>query len=318
LDNHVPVQDVPCPICGSREATFAARGPDFDCHSCGDQEFTMVRCARCATFYLNPRPALEALAQIYSANDYYSYDFETAGNPVVLKARLQRNIKKARSISAALQSPVSESTVLDIGAGDGALLEAFAGCGYRPENLHGSELDEAAVRKICSKGFVGHCVRAEEMSFEDQTLDVVTMMQVIEHVAAPPELLSILHRMMKPGGILCLETPNMDGWDRRFFSRRTWGGYHFPRHWTMWDPATMRQMLDRAGFEVISVSTLPAAVIWVWSINHVLQDRIGNGRVARFFGMNSPISMGIFWLLEWLPSLLGKSSNMRILARRKA
>ncbi|HEY8900004.1 MAG TPA: class I SAM-dependent methyltransferase [Chthoniobacterales bacterium] len=313
----VPVEGVVCPVCGSCEARLEARGPDFDFHSSGDQEFSMVVCGACGTYYLNPRPAVSALPQIYASDDYYSYDFDGQGNSVVLKARLQRNVRKARAVTSALGRSVERASVLDIGAGDGGLLEAFASCGYEPARLHGSELDEAAVGRIRAKGFQGHCVRAEEMSFDSGSLDVVTMMQVIEHVAAPRELLTSLHRMMSPGGVLCLETPNMNGWDRPFFRRRTWGGYHFPRHWTMWDPLSMRRMLDLCGFDVISISTLPAAVIWVWSWNHVLQDVFGNGPVARFFSMNNPLPMAVGWALDLAPALLGRASNMRVLARRR-
>lgn len=197
------------------------------------------------------------------------------------------------------------------------MLEAFRLAGTPAEQLWGAELDEKAVEGLVKRGFKGVLQRAEEMAFPAETFDAVTMIQVIEHVAEPMQLIQKLHPMMKPGGILFLETPNMASWDRRFFSQRTWGGYHFPRHWTLWDPQTMTRMLDLSGFDVVSITTLPAAVIWVWSWNHLVQHYLGNGRLARFFSMNNPLALAPFWFLELLPAKLGLSGNMRILGRRR-
>jgi 2-polyprenyl-3-methyl-5-hydroxy-6-metoxy-1,4-benzoquinol methylase len=208
-------------------------------------------------------------------------------------------------------------TVIDIGAGDGSLLEAFRLAGTPGEQLWGAELDDRAVKNLEKRGFKGILQRAEEMAYPADTFDAVTMIQVIEHVAEPMQLIQKLHSMMKSGGILFMETPNMASWDRRFFPKRTWGGYHFPRHWTLWDPETMTRMLDQSGFDVVSITTPPAAVLWVWSLSHVMEHYFGEGRLARFFSMNNPLALAPFWFLELLPAKLGLSANMRVLARRR-
>ena len=171
--------------------------------------------------------------------------------------------------------------------------------------------------RLNARGFRGLLTRAEEMDFPPDSFDVVTMIQVIEHVATPNKLVKHLGGMMSKGGILFFETPNMKSWDRRFFRKATWGGYHFPRHWTLWDPETMTRMLNDSGFDVVSITTPPSAVVWVWSVNHVMQAWFGNGRIARFFSMNNPFALALFWLLELIPSKLGRSANMRIIARRR-
>ena len=70
---HVALEPVVCPCCDSGDSTVEAVGPDYDCHTCGDQTFTLVQCAKCSTYYLNPRPTTAMLPQIYAADDYYSY-----------------------------------------------------------------------------------------------------------------------------------------------------------------------------------------------------------------------------------------------------
>lgn len=298
---------------------MVAHGPDYDCHSTGEQDFTLVQCrdGACRTYYLNPRPTVAALPQIYSADEYYSYSFSEQGNPVVLRARLTRDQQKVRLMLAALGRPAATVRVLDIGAGDGSLLEAFRLAGTPGSHLHAAELDRRAVEQLEARGFQAHLKRAEDLDFPAGSFDAVTMIQVIEHVAEPRHLLEKIRGMLAPGGVVFMETPNMDAWDRGFFRESTWGGYHFPRHWTLWDPASMKHTLEAAGFQLISLSTPPAAVLWVWSINHVLQAWFGDGRIARFFSMNNPLVLAPFWLLEILPSRLGRSANMRVLARRQ-
>ena len=48
-----------------------------------------------------------------------------------------------------------------------------------------------------------------------------------------------------------------------------------------------------------------------------MQSWFGNGRIARFFSMNNPLALALFWLLDLIPSKLRRSANMRITARRR-
>ena len=317
LKAHIVVEHVNCPICKMSDAVLEATAPDYDCHTCGDQEFNLMHCKFCSTFYLNPRPVQAALPIIYSSKNYYSYDFSKKGNPIVLKARLNRDLKKVSSILGLLNKPVSELKILDIGAGDASLLKAFQGGGALPKNLFGLELDQSAVMNMNSYGFNGIMSRVEDMSFPDESLDCITLIQVIEHVAYPKELIEQMYRMLKPGGILFMETPNMNSWERPLFKKNTWGGYHFPRHWTLWGPETMKKLLSDSQYEQISITTPAAAVTWVWSMNHVFQKWWGKGSLSNFFSIKNPIALAFFLFLDLLPSVLGKSANMRVVAQRK-
>jgi len=295
---------------------MVATGPDFDNHACGDQEFTLVRCEACGTWYLNPRPSPDMVPIIYNAREYYAYSFSERGNPIVLAARAQRDRKKIGHILRELHEAGRTPRVLDIGTGDGALLDAFRNAGVPASQLSGLDLEPGAVARLRQRGYQGYVGRAEELAFERETFDIVTMMQVIEHVAQPGDVLSRIHRTLRPGGLVILETPNIASWDRRFFAERTWGGYHFPRHWTLWDEAGLRRLLDSRGFDVIDVTTPAAAVTWTWSINHVLQD-CGATRLAKFFSLSNPVALTVFWGIDLLPSLLRKSANLRVIARAR-
>jgi SAM-dependent methyltransferase len=313
----IAVERVCCQGCGADgPSTVVATGPDYDNHACGDQEFMLVECGACGTYYLNPRPTAAMLPVIYASADYYAYEFSESGNPIVLAARRKRDGAKAARVLAQLRKGASSLSVLDIGTGDGALLEAFKLAGTPATRLTGLEIDAGAVTRLQRRGFAGVLGRIEDTVLAPQSLDVIAMTQVIEHVAEPRQVLARCHAALAPGGVLLIETPNMLGWDRRFFARRLWGNYHFPRHWTLWDTNTLPALLRAMQFDVVSVRTLPAAATWAWSLNHVAQH-VGAPRwLANLFGFGNPVLLAGLWALDVLPSLLGRASNMQIIARR--
>jgi len=312
----IAVEEVLCPTCGENEYHIAAEGPDYDNHCCGDQQFTLVQCHHCCTLYLNPRPTVDMLKVIYAPDKYYSYNFAEQGNSWVQQARQSRDRQKIQDILRLLDKRSPEITVLDIGAGDGTLLETFRSSGVHPENLYGLDIELQAVERLRSRGFQGVTGRVEEADLLPSHFDVVTMIQVIEHVANPRRVIRSVYRILRPGGIFLLETPNAASWDRRFFARKTWGGYHFPRHWTLWTPVTLSAMLCKEGYQVVGSETPVAAALWTWSVNHVLQDRGWPRTLTDFFSLNNPIALAIFWLVDLIPSLMGRSANMRVLARK--
>jgi 2-polyprenyl-3-methyl-5-hydroxy-6-metoxy-1,4-benzoquinol methylase len=313
----IAVESVRCQGCGADgPATVVATGPDYDYHACGDQRFTLVECGACGTYYLNPRPTAAMLPVIYSSDEYYAYEFSESGNPIVLAARRRRDGAKAARVLAQLTKTASELSVLDIGTGDGALLEAFKLAGTPSARLTGLEIDHRAVARLERRGFAGILGRIEETSLEPLSLDVVAMTQVIEHVAEPRSVLAKCYDALTPGGVLLIETPNMAGWDRKIFPGGLWGTYHFPRHWTLWDTKTLPALLRGMHFDVVSVTTLPAAATWAWSLNHVAQH-VGAPRwLASLFGFRNPLLLAGLWAIDMIPSVLGRASNMQIIARK--
>jgi hypothetical protein len=51
-----------------------------------------------------------------------------------------------------------------------------------------------------------------------------------------------LAKLLAPGGILIVETPNTKSWDVKLFRRGYWGGYHIPRHWNLLSAATLKRL----------------------------------------------------------------------------
>ena len=75
--------------------------------------------------------------------------------------------------------------------------------------------------------------------------DFAILIQTVEHVADPASLLRAIRRVLRPGGRLLVVTDNTGSLDFSVAKRRHWGGYHFPRHWYLFDAASMRQARRR-------------------------------------------------------------------------
>ena len=105
----------------------------------------------------------------------------------------------------------------------------------------------------------------EPSDWEAASFDVVTMDQVIEHVARPADILNGIHRVLKPGGTLVVATPNANGWGARLFRSR-WIHWHAPYHVQFFTPASMARLASQTGFRVErrAVVTNPAWLDFQW------------------------------------------------------
>jgi SAM-dependent methyltransferase len=80
----------------------------------------------------------------------------------------------------------------------------------------------------------------------------------LEHAHDPLVVLTDARRLLGPGGRLTVTVPNFDSMSFRWFGAG-WVGLDLPRHLTHFTPATLRRMLEQAGFGVIGLRQFPRA-----------------------------------------------------------
>jgi len=135
------------------------------------------------------------------------------------------------------------ATVLDIGCGQGLALEAFQAAGFRPI---GVTMGEDA--RICrAKGFD---VREQDFSFldfDDATFDLVWCRHALEHSVFPYFMLSEMHRMLKPGGLLYVEVPIADTGCKHQDN---------PNHYSVLGKSMWISLIRRAGFPEVRIRDL--------------------------------------------------------------
>jgi hypothetical protein len=144
------------------------------------------------------------------------------------------------------------------------------------------------------------------------------MLQLIEHLWEPEDSVRHLVRALAVGGRILIETPNTDGWDRRFFTSGTWGGYYAPRHLNLYNFKRLAMLLRRAGLTVVSQHSLPAPLIWCYSLQGAVQEHVGwKSPLRALFGVsNLPLIAAFAALDVGVIALGGVTSNQQAIAKK--
>lgn len=303
-----------CEICKTSEhEVLTGRGFDFE-YFTSKEEFQYVVCKKCGLLYLVERPTRNEMSIIYPEN-YYSYSESSKQNKIIkiIRDRLEQSkINRYRNLLGA-----GEKMIFDAGCGDGRLLDIMRTFGPENWNFSGIEIDAKVVAKARAKGYK---ILHGDLEFENLTelsgqIDLLLMHQVLEHTRSPGAVLSKINRVIKKSGIVSIETPDTDSWDRRLFKKRYWGGYHFPRHFYLFNKKTIKRLLEKTGFEIISIKSLPSPVFWIHSIHNYLIEH--NKNIAKYFHYQNPILLAVATAIDMIQiGLKDKSSNMQILAKK--
>jgi len=153
--------------------------------------------------------------------------------------------------------PLVGRSALDVGCGAGLLAEPLARLGANVTGVDAApELIEAARDHAREQDLVID-YRAVGVESVAETFDLVTAMEVIEHVADPQAFVQSLAERLAPGGLLILSTPNRTNWSRLLTITLAEGAGRIPRGTHDFEsfitPETMRTLLAKAGLEVIDV-----------------------------------------------------------------
>lgn len=158
---------------------------------------------------------------------------------------------------------------LDIGSGPGLFLELAKWAGWQGIGI---ELGERAAAS--SRERFGIDVRAgtiESVGLPRESFDVITLWDILEHVRDPRRLAERAASLIKPGGLLFIETPNASSvldWAVVTLARlgmpgpaTTFYGLH---HLTLWNPSNIRRLLEETGFAIreINFDTTPASRVF--------------------------------------------------------
>jgi SAM-dependent methyltransferase len=300
-----------CCVCGDDDAAPVGVGEDFEYRSSPDS-FLAMRCRQCGLIYLKLRPATAELPRIYPP-DYHAFDFssERYGLPHRVRRRLE-----ARRLLPWCRTLPSGARILDVGCGDGfhlGLLREFGAPGWV---LEGVDASEWAVSKGRSRGLTLHRGTVQEVALPADSYDLALLIATIEHVDDPPAVLRAVFRLLRPGGRVLVVTDNTDTLSFRLFANRHWGGYHFPRHWNLFDERNLSLLAARAGFEVEAMSTIVSLVNWTYSVHNALVDWRAPAWLVNRFTLASPGSLALFTLLDGLQQLAGRGGLLRAVLRK--
>jgi 2-polyprenyl-3-methyl-5-hydroxy-6-metoxy-1,4-benzoquinol methylase len=199
------------------------------------QGFPIERCLRCE---LVTRGGPDGPA---SYHDYLPT--ATTRLPALTRARYEHLLRS-------LQRFRQGGRFFDVGCGGGFLVETARDLGWTAAGL---EVARAAVEFGVSRGLDLRCGTLDQVRPERDVHDLVTLMEVVEHVSDPVSLLRDARQLLRPGGALYLTTPN---WNSA--TRRVVGPAWFPiarEHVVYFTPSHLRTALRQAGLQPVRVES---------------------------------------------------------------
>jgi SAM-dependent methyltransferase len=163
--------------------------------------------------------------------------------------------------------------LLDIGCGNGHSVRLYQLAGW---DAWGVEPNEAAARYAQAAGLQVLVGTLEQARFPPDYFDVVTVYQVLEHVASPRDLLAEVYRVLKPGGQLLISVPNIECYDFGILQAE-WFPLEVPRHFYHFSLDTLSQLLRQAGFLIERVKPQYMLLTCTWNDYRRLIKRLARG-----------------------------------------
>jgi 2-polyprenyl-3-methyl-5-hydroxy-6-metoxy-1,4-benzoquinol methylase len=244
-------QSVPCPVCGStsfivvREGTFPDDLSEDSLkevyRSSSDNVLfeQVVRCNKCQTVYLNPRLNPSMIIDSYAEGEDAAH---VAQDPMRIRTFEKALKHLAKKYNIAL-SP--ETKVLDIGCAGGAFLLAAENLGLSTVGIEPNKwMSQFAQEKYQLDVRPG---TLSDYHFADDSFDLVTLWDVIEHVPQPGAELREIHRILKPGGLLIVNYPDYSSLPARMLGKK-WP-FWLSVHLTYYTPKTIEKHLRKTGFQ---------------------------------------------------------------------
>jgi len=240
--------EVCCPCCSSDQSRLLLV----------KNYFRFVECTKCSTVFVNPRFTQEMIDRYYKTREErLNYrGILTCGNNQtnrvnnIFKPRkkmIEDYFKKSGRI-------LSNARLLDVGCASGQFLSVFTGKNI-PE-LYGVEAssDLAAEAKKTVKKATIIDRPFEQVVFEDNYFDIVTLWEVLEHVFDPYMFLLKIVRALKSNGILVMSVPNIEGFDIQILWDKG-NAFSAPSHLNYFRRSSINILLERAGLIVEEIRT---------------------------------------------------------------
>jgi len=232
---------VKCNLCGADD--YAVRFPKGFA-----QLHRIVTCKQCGLMYANPQESVDC--ETFQSDAYPSVFNEVECRQYFQKQHVQvpDNLRALRVLNGLVPK---RGKLLEIGSFCGIFLDRIRTAGWE---VMGLEPDRGVADY--SRAKYGLNIVAGVLpnpSLPDNNFDAVVMLHVIEHMPDPSENLREIRRVLKPGGVLVVETPRFDSLMFKILGRRERSLSNCNGHIYFFSVSSLRRMFEKNGFEVVKV-----------------------------------------------------------------
>jgi len=242
--------NVVCPACESFDKYQ---------HAFVKDGFRFVRCEKCDTIFVNPRPTFDMLEEYYTSTSKNMNFWNDEFFPVTEKYRREKIAKPSveRVLEFCNTFGVVPNTMLELGAGFGIFAEEMLigalSMGIDPFNLTVVEASEKFADTCRSKGIYVVNTLIEKF-ISDRSYDVVLALEVISHLFCPKKMIEVTYRSLREGGLFILATPNSHGFDLLMLEQYS-DNVGSPNHLNYFNNESISILLQDGGFDILEVIT---------------------------------------------------------------
>ena len=273
----------PCPLCGDanveiyldgqdRTLSASALGPSRRDTSTG----RILRCRICRFGFRQLRPGEVELSQLYSGLDENVYESEARG----------RSKTALRHLSI-VQQYSRPGRLLEVGCASGAFLGYAANAGWAVVGIEPSATAYARAREALPGRSELICATLQEAQLPASAFDVVTLWDVLEHVRDPAQFLRLCASLLKPGGHLFVNVPDLDSLQARLF------GSHWPlllqEHLNYFNRTSLKLCGEQAGLTWLRFGRRPASFSIEYVLYRLAQHRIFGSSIFHQFASRRAI-----------------------------
>lgn len=274
-----------CTFCGSHCYQELFRGADLLLG--GEMEYRWVRCLSCGALRQDPMPSWNDLKNSYPPH-YSSYSTLLPQNATKFQ-RITKRLGQWKRVNF-VQKYCPDGRWLDIGSGSGQILQE---ANFRNRwQLQGLEPNKYAAKY--SSSYLGIPIKIftiEEMPLNNEKYDLITMWDVLEHLANPIQIIDLVSELLNEHGVFIFQVPNLASLDRRVFGK-FWNGYDLPRHLNLFPNKVIHDLLINKGFRVIEKACLAGTFeSYLLSLNFFNVQR--KSPIIKFFTENIVVRMGL-------------------------
>jgi SAM-dependent methyltransferase len=233
-----------------------------NCAVCGENRVTpfwekagyrIVQCPACGFLYVNPRPDRQELSRFYQ-NPAYFQGSEGYGYADYFADREMIERQSADRLKL-IERLTRRGNLLDVGCASGFFLKVAKDRGWAVEGIEVSEAVSHFAEQLIGQPIHPGLSAAQ---LADESFDAVTLWEYIEHVLDPREELQRVKRLLKPGGVIALSSPNA-GQAKVKTHPEQWREFKPPEHLSFFSAETLLKLLRECGFEpVITRGIVPS------------------------------------------------------------
>ena len=247
-----------------------------------DGTWSFRRCDACAVYWLDPAPLPQDMWRAYAS--YHTHTkkrgHRLAKSLLSLAHRLIRLAYLPAFIASGLKldagalrfmalGDVTPGRLLDVGCGGGRFLRRMQKRGWQ---VVGTDFDEQATRKVSDRyGIETHVGDLPQCALPAASFDAITLSQAIEHLYDPQATLRECLRLLKPGGLLVLTTPNATSIGASEFGA-SWRGWEAPRHLQLFTVASLSALTRAAGLDIVEARTCSAGSAVVYRVSREIAE----------------------------------------------